>query len=99
MNDEKTINLAIVGVVVAIGIMTVVGIHLVDSFGIASDVSNTESYGVSDPNTDKTCILEYDAVSGTETVQYYNGTSWKTLASGDYTLSGDTLVVSDSAMD
>lgn len=92
-------NLQIVGVVVAISIIAVVGISLVDSFSTASDVNNIETFGVTDPSADRTCGLEYEPVDSSVTVRYYNGTAWKTLTSADYTLTGSTLVVSNSAME
>ena len=98
MDDPKK-YVMIIGMVVAIGVIVIVGISLVDSMGTASDVSNTETFEVNDPNTDKTCSLEYDAVDSSMVVQYYNGTTWTTLTAADYTLSGSTLTVKSSAMD
>lgn len=98
----EKINVAIVGLIVALSVIGYVGIVLLDTLDeTGEDVATSEdTFSVGDPDSDKVCSLSYDPEGEDDfTVRYYNGTGWKTLTSSDYTLSGSTLTVSSSAMD
>ena len=63
-----------------------------------STTDNTETFATSTQFEDKICTLSYTPSSLTS-VRYYNGASWTTLTSSDYTLSGNILTVDADAMD
>ena len=93
-------ELALVGGVVALLIFTGVGVTLVGDLADVGETSCVERFGVSDPTVDKTCNLDYTVVSVEGlVVRYFNGTGWSVLTSGEYSLSGDSVVVDSSAMD
>lgn len=76
------------------------GIGVVTLFSVmsAGTDEHVETFDVSNQFVDKTCGLS-DTPKDTPTVEYYNGVSWTTLTSGDYTLVGSTLTVDADAMD
>ena len=93
-------ELALVGGIVALLIFTGVGVTLVGDLADVGETSCVERFGVSNPTVDKTCNLEYSPVSSEGlVVRYYNGTSWSVLTSGEYSVSGSSIVVDSDAMD
>lgn len=63
-----------------------------------SEVTNSETFTVSNPDADKTCTLGYE-LREIDKVEYYNGTAWTALTlTTDYTVSGDIVTVKASAM-
>lgn len=59
----------------------------------------SERYTVADPDVNKVCTLSYMPYGDVFTVRYYNGTAWKTLGVGDYTLAGQVVTINAAAMD
>ena len=87
-----------IGVILFLLVFVLVGLLIVNSLGDSGVMSSTESFGVSDPTVARVCNLVYTPY-GSVTVEYYNGASWTTLSSSDYTVSGKTVTVKASAMD
>ena len=88
-------------VFVALGIVAFIGIVLVDSLNeVGEDAAEEqESFNVDNSSVDKTCNLRYDPYETTTfTVEYYNGTGWKTITSTGYTLTGKVLVIAAASM-
>ena len=88
-----------IAVVVALGFVAVVAAYMLSGLHDASHVDNVETFVVTDTSVDRVCVLDYNPVSSTMIVQYYNDTAWKTLSTSDYTQVGETVTVKASAMD
>ena len=80
--------------------IAVISIVVLYTGGEVRDVgikAQTDEYTVSDPTIDRTCNLTYSP-SGL-VVRWHNGTGWQVLTAAEYTLTGQTLVVTAAAMD
>jgi len=99
-DDEAISNLLIVvSVIIVVFGIIFVGIYV---NGEISDTlenvqTDTEQFTVDDPTSNKACSL-YHTPTEIYTVRYHNGTGWKTLGSGDYTVSGKVVTILATAM-
>jgi len=99
MSAAITVAVAVIGLLVAV----TVGTTVFDTIGQTSEdmghKTNTEDFGVTNPNEDRVCTLDDTPVAGEPfTVRYYNGYTWSTVGAADYTLVGNVLTVDASAM-
>jgi len=95
-NDALITTILFIGAVAIVGIVIMFIAGNLHAYGVTDE---TDSFTVTDPNSEKVCGLQYTP-EGVPTVQYYNGTAWSTLTlTTDFTVSGDTVTVKASAMD
>jgi len=97
--DERNNVILFVGLLIMfIAIIGMVVLFIAGELHEHGRTSETETFTVNDPSSDRSCGLNY-APDDSLIVQYYNGTAWTTLTTADYTISGNTLTVKNSAMD
>ena len=76
-----------------------VGILLIFNVFAAGTNDNVDYFTVADPSSDKTCNLNEEPNNDGVVVEYYDGSSWSTVSTSDYTHSGQTVVVDSDAFD
>lgn len=92
------INGAVIGGF-AILVVVIVGIVIFGSFSGVTIKPEVDYFSVSDPTVNRACVLDYLPQDEYLEVDYYNGTSWKTLNNAQYSRTGYTVTVLASAMD
>lgn len=97
MNKEGLLLVMLVGVICAVLIIFTFFVYTIDETMPTSMTSQSENFNVDNPEVNKVCTLT-STPSSITSVRYHNGTGWKTLGSGDYTLVGNVLTVKASAM-
>ena len=85
-----------VGVIIAVLLIFTFTIYYFNQ-NLENSQNDYENFIVDDPSVNKNCGLDHTP-NIIVSVQYHNGTGWKTLSSGDYTVSGKTITVKASAM-
>lgn len=99
MDDSNNHIIFVLLFIMFVAIVSMVVLYIAGDLHAFGSSSDTETFSVSDPSSNKVCTLDY-APDGSPVVQYYNGTSWKTLTeTTHYTISGKTVTVKASAMD
>ena len=83
----------------AILVIVIVGIVLFGSFSGVTIKPEVDYFTVSDPTVDRACVLDYLPQDTYLEVDYYNGTTWKSLNNAQYSRTGYTVTVLASAMD
>jgi len=96
MPDE--INGAVIGGF-AILVVVIVGIVVFGSFTGVTVKPEVDYFTVYDPNVDRDCVLDYLPQDAYLSVDYYDGSSWKTLTTAQYSRTGYTVTVLAAAMD
>lgn len=98
-NDGFGYMIVFVVVLMIIFAMLFAGSYIMGEISKRTDVTDTstENFIVDDPSVNKNCNLGHDVLD-VLTVQYHNGTGWKTLGAGDYTVTGNTVTVNAAAM-
>ena len=97
MNKEGLLLVMLVGTICVVMIVFSFFVYTIDETMPSSITSQSENFNVNNPEVNKVCTLTYTPSSITS-VRYHNGTAWKTLGAGDYTLVGNTLTVKASVM-
>jgi len=94
-NNMPAAILAITVTLIILGIGMFSFFFVLNTTEQEADTRMTENFGVTDPNVDQTLTLKSPA-STINTVQFYNGTTWRTIPAAGYTSAYKTVVVDQS---
>jgi hypothetical protein len=95
--SEQMNGMKLGGAIVGVLCLIIIGIMLMSTFFEAGGITNDEYFDVYDPTEDQVCTLT-NTPSNDIVVRYYNGASWTTISSSDYTVDGKIVTVDSAAL-